>query len=89
MVILPLPLAQCQEIVENLGLNYPLYSDPEWRVFEAYGTGHILYAPKQSWVGVGPDGTVRYVWRQGADQAIQPVPLPLEALHAFQAARAE
>ena len=87
MVILPLPLAQCQEIVESLGLNYPLYSDPQWRVFEAYGTGHILYAPKQSWVGVDSAGTVRYMWRQGADQAIQPVPPALEALDEFQAVR--
>ena len=87
MVILPLPLAQCHEIVESLGLNYPLYSDPEWRVFEAYGTGHILYAPKQSWVGVDSVGTVRYVWRQGADQGIQTVPLALEALDEFQAVR--
>ena len=87
MVILPLPLAQCQEIVESLGLNYPLYSDPQWRVFDAYGTGHILYAPKQSWVGVDSAGTVRYMWRQGADQAIQPVPLALEALDEFQAVR--
>ncbi len=87
MVILPLPLAQCHEIVESLGLNYPLYSDPQWRVLEAYGTGHILYAPKQSWVGIDSDGTVRYVWRQGADQSIQPVPLALEALDEFQAVR--
>ena len=87
MVILPLPLTQCQEIVESLGLNYPLYSDPQWRVFEADGTGHILYAPKQSWVGVDSAGTVRYMWRQGADQAIQPVPLALEALDEFQAVR--
>lgn len=87
MVILPLPLAQCHEIVESLGLNYPLYSDPQWRVFEAYGTGHILYAPKQSWVGVDSEGTVRYVWRQGADQGIQRVPLALDALDEFQAVR--
>ena len=84
MVILPLPLAQCQEVVESLGLNYALYSDPDWRVFEAYGTGHILYAPKQSWVGVDPDGTIRYLWQHDADHALQRVPLPLEVLDEFQ-----
>ncbi len=86
-MILPLPLAQCHEVVDSLGLNYPLYSDPQWRVFQAYGTGHILYAPKQLWVGVDSEGTVGYVWRQGADRRIQPVPLALEVLDEFQAVR--
>ena len=89
MVILPLPIEQCRAVVESLELNYPLYANPDWSVFEAYGTGHILYAPKQCWVGVDEDGVVRHVWRVGADDGTyQGVPLPLEALEAFEATRA-
>lgn len=84
MVILPLPLEQCREVVESLALPYPLYADPDWSVFEAYGTGHVLYAPKQTWVGVDASGTVRWVWRVGDDGGLRRVPLALEALQAFE-----
>ena len=56
-------------------------------MFEAYGAGHILYAPKQSWVGIDENGIVRYVWRVGDDRVYGPVPLALEALEAFEATR--
>ena len=88
MVILPLPLEQCQAVIDSLELNYPLYANPDWSVFEAYGTGHVLYAPKQCWVGVDADGTVRYVWRIGDEGALRRVPLALEALDAFEASLA-
>jgi hypothetical protein len=52
-------------------------------VFETYGTGNVLYAPKQTWVGVDPAGTVRWVWRIGDDGGLRRVPLALEALQAF------
>lgn len=82
MVILPLPIEQCHAVVESLGLTYPLYADPTWSVFEQYTTGHILYAPKQSWVSVDAGGTVSYVWRQGGDGGIGRVPLGPEVLDA-------
>ena len=55
-MILPLPLEQCRAVVESLGLPYPLYANPDWSVFETYGTGHVLYAPKQTWFGVDAGG---------------------------------
>jgi hypothetical protein len=84
MVILPLPLEQCRSVVESLQLPYPLYANPDWSVFEAYGTGHVLYAPKQTWVGVDRAGIVRYVWRIGDSGGLRRVPLALEALQAFE-----
>jgi hypothetical protein len=84
MVILPLPLEQCAAVVESLGLPYPLYANPDWSVFETYGTGHVLYAPKQTWVGVDASGMVRWVWRVGDDGGLRRVPLALEALAAFE-----
>lgn len=86
MVILPLPLDSCQAVVEALELPYPLYANPDWSVFEAYGAGHVLYAPKQSWVGVDASGVVRWVWRLGDAGGLRDVPLALEALAAFEKA---
>ena len=85
MVILPLPVDQCRAVVESLGLNYPLYSNPDWSVFHDYGTGHVLYAPKQTWVGVDGSGVVRYVWRIGDEGGLRRVPVALEVLEAFEA----
>jgi peroxiredoxin len=88
MVILPLPLEQCQAVVESLELTYPLYANPGWSVFEDYGTGHVLYAPKQSWIGIDDTGVVRYVWRLGREGGLGRVPLAVEALDAFEASLA-
>ena len=68
------------EIIRNLGLPYPLYSDPSWQVFEDYGTGHILFAPKQSWVILDRAGIVRWVWRSGQGGSTGRVPMPREIL---------
>lgn len=83
MVVLPLPLDECRLVVESRELPYPLYANPNWSVFEAYGTGHVFYAPKQSWVGVDAAGIVRWVWRLGDEGGLRDVPLGLEALAAF------
>ena len=71
-------------MVESRNLSYPVYANPDWSVFDDYGTGSILFGPRQCWFGVGPDGVVRYVWRHGPGTAT--VPMPLEALAAFEAA---
>jgi peroxiredoxin Q/BCP len=73
--------AQTAGIAERLGLDYPLYTDPAWDVFGAYGTGHMLGAPKQAWVVLDADGVVRWTWRtgQGGSQ-IGPMPMPMEVL---------
>ena len=86
MVVFPLPIEQCRAVVEARQLPYPLYADPDWSLFEAYETGHILHAPKQSWVGIDPDGAVTWMWRSGSTDAdARRVPMPLEALDAFEA----
>lgn len=87
MVIFPLPIEQCREVVESRDLPYPLYANPDWSVFESFDTGHILHAPKQCWVGIDGDGIVRHVWRSGeGDGDARKVPMPLELLDAFEAA---
>ena len=81
-----LPLEQSRFITESMKLPYPLYSDPDWNVFETYGTGHVLFGPKQAWFGIDRDGTVRYVWRSGENGKTGRVPLPLEVLEQFKRA---
>ena len=86
MVVLPLPLEQCQAVVESLRLPYPLYADPHGDVYRAFDTDHILYAPKQGWIGIDEAGAVRYRWRQGAGGEMVKVPFGLDALEGFEAA---
>jgi hypothetical protein len=87
MVIMPLPIEQCRAVVESRELPYPLYANPDWSVYEAFETGHVLHAPKQCWVGVDPGGDVRYLWRSGSDDDGRTrVPMPLDVLEAFTAA---
>jgi peroxiredoxin len=86
LVVFSLPLDQSRAIVEGMKLPYPLYSDPDWTVFETYGTGHILFGPKQAWFGIDGDGTIRYTWRSGQNGKTGRVPLPLEALAEFERA---
>ena len=83
---MPLPLEQCRAAVDSLELNYPLYANPDWSVFEAYGTGHVLYAPKQTWIGIDGDGVVRWTWHIGDEGRLRRVPLAIEALDQFSAA---
>jgi peroxiredoxin len=79
-VILSTTEAQTVGVAENLGLTYPLYSDRSWKVFHDYGTGHILLAPRQAWVIVDGDGTVRWTWRSGQRGASRAVPMPRQVL---------
>jgi peroxiredoxin len=66
-------------ITETQGLTYPLYSNPTWDLYRAYGTGHVLLAPRQGWVIVDAEGIVRWVWRLG-DTGSRRVMLPSEVL---------
>jgi peroxiredoxin len=79
-VILSTTEAQTAGVVEHLGLNYPLYSDESWDIFRAYGTGHVLSAPRQAWIIVDGDGTVRWTWRSGQRGAGSRVPMPRDIL---------
>jgi peroxiredoxin len=72
---------QAVGIIDRLGLDYPLYTDASWDIYGAYGTGHTLGAPKQAWVVLDAEGTVRWTWRTGQEGSdIGPMPLPLEVL---------
>ena len=73
--------AQSDATIELLGLNYPLYSDPTWDIYRAYGTGHVLMATKQAWAIVDGDGVIRWIWRSGqGGGALTKIPMPMEVL---------
>lgn len=63
-------------IATEAGLRYPLWSDPTWELFRAYGTGHVLYAPRQAWAVIDAGGVLRWAWRlsEAADGAVLPLP---------------
>jgi peroxiredoxin len=63
IVVVTNPLRQAQEMVEIVGLPYPLYSDPEYQLFGAFQTGWAAGPPMPAWVVVDGEGTIRYVWR--------------------------
>jgi peroxiredoxin len=66
-------------IPETQGLSYSLHSDPTWDLYRAYGTGHVLLAPRQAWAIVDGEGIVRWVWRLSEATGSR-VPLPSEVL---------
>jgi peroxiredoxin len=67
-------------ICETQELTYPLHSDPTWDLYRAYGTGHVLLAPRQAWVIVDGEGIVRWLWRLGDAGGSRRVLLPSEVL---------
>lgn len=72
---------QSDATIQHLGLNYPLYSDPSWDIYRAYGTGHVLMATKQAWAIVDGEGVIRWIWRSGQDGGERVgVPMPMEVL---------
>jgi peroxiredoxin len=79
-VVLSTTEAQTAAVVEQLGLNYPIYSDESWGIFRAFGTGHVLAAPRQAWVVIDGDGIVRWTWRSGQRDAGPAVPMPRHVL---------
>jgi peroxiredoxin len=66
-------------IPETQGLSFLLHSDPSWDLYRAYGTGHVLFAPRQAWVIIDGEGIVRWVWRL-SEAGGSKVPLPSEVL---------
>lgn len=67
-------------ISQTQGLSYPLHSDPTWDLYRAYGTGHVLMAPRQAWAIVDGAGIVRWIWRLGDSTESHRVLLPSEVL---------
>jgi peroxiredoxin Q/BCP len=56
---------------EKLKLNFPLLSDPEFRVIEAYGARRMKSFLGKSFLGIvrssvliGPDGRIERVWEK-------------------------
>ena len=64
VVTSPAPLAK--QMVEVIGLPYPLWSDPDYRLFAEFQTGYVAGPPMPAWVVGDADGTIRYVWRVGS-----------------------
>jgi peroxiredoxin len=60
-------------------LTYPLHSDPTWDLYRAYGTGHVLLAPRQAWAVIDGEGVVRWIWRL-TEKADHVVAMPSEVL---------
>ena len=67
-------------IPEAQGLAYPLHSDSTWDLYRAFGTGHVLLAPRQAWAIIDGQGIVRWLWRLGDTAGYHRVLLPSEVL---------
>ena len=79
-VVFSIETAETAAIAADAGLRYPLWSDPSWDLFRAYGTGHGLYAPRQAWAVVDPDGVLRWTWRLSEAADGETLPLPSSVL---------
>jgi peroxiredoxin Q/BCP len=78
------PLEDSRALVKDLGLSFPLLSDPDLTVIRAYGVAdesNGIAWPSE--VLVDPGGAIR--WRQGA-QSVGTRPSAEDVLRAFDAA---
>jgi peroxiredoxin Q/BCP len=78
------PLEDSRALVKDLGLSFPLLSDPDLAVIRAYGVAdesNGIAWPSE--VLVDPGGAIR--WRQGA-QSVGTRPSAADVLRAFDAA---
>lgn len=90
-VVFPTTVEGGAEILAAHELAWPVYTDPTWDVFRAYGSGHVLFGPIQMYAIVDGDGVVRWLWRSEPSTPERPVgvestPLPSEVLAAAAAA---
>lgn len=63
MVVFPISHELTKDVVANLDLPYPIYSDEDWTLFKAYDTGFSAGPPLPAWVIGDVDGVIRFVWR--------------------------
>ena len=63
LVVVTNPPPQARQMVELVGLPYPLYSDPDYQLFGAFQTGWAAGPPMPAWVIVDGEGVIRYIWR--------------------------
>jgi peroxiredoxin len=63
MVVFPVSHELTKDVVDNLDLPYPIYSDEDWTLFKAYDTGFSAGPPLPAWVIGDIDGIIRFLWR--------------------------
>ena len=75
--------ASHQAFIKKYDLPFPLLSDPDHRMIQAYGAWGGKFVTRSS-VWIGPDGTIRKHWKRVADV----VGHPAEVLEAMKGAKA-
>lgn len=63
LVVFPISHELTKDVVVNLELPYPIFSDEDWTLFKAYDTGFSAGPPLPAWVIGDANGIVRFVWR--------------------------
>lgn len=76
MVVASTTVEHCREFADALGLNFPLYADPDWSVFRAFGSGRLGSLPLHAWALLDSRGVVRWVWRFHGDDPEAALPMP-------------
>jgi peroxiredoxin len=71
---------QCREFGEALGVNYPIYADPEWKTFNIFGAGRLGSLPLHCWAIVDGKGILQWVWRLNGPDPQAALPMPVLAL---------
>lgn len=69
-------------VAEVLRAPYPVLSDPEWSVFQRYGTGSAMGVPLPASFVLDAAGVVRFAWAAPLAVAFTP-PGPAELLAAL------
>jgi peroxiredoxin len=60
LMITSTDVAQSKQVVQDLGIKFPLLSNPTCSVFRKYGVGQALGAPLPAQFVLGQDGTLLY-----------------------------
>jgi peroxiredoxin Q/BCP len=74
---------RCEEFAEALGLRYPIYADPNWVSFKAFGAGRLGSLPLHAWALVDGEGIVQWVWRMNGPDENPALPMPSYVLDQF------
>jgi len=80
LMISSLPLALATQVVNNLQLPYPFLSDPDCKIFRAYGLGQALGAPLPGQFLLDKMGDLRYVHHYSPLEANAPEATLVDAL---------
>ena len=80
---MPISIERTRLFAEAMDLSYPLYADPSWHLFNAYGTSHSGPLPTQAWAILDGDGIIRWLYRarvKGTDVWEKGLPMPMDVL---------